>query len=168
MRNVHSSRVKGLGWYASALMCLAILGLPAKAQDAATEEFTGSQLWPRGGCSNCHGNLADGAGDGAYPPGPNLRRSAPDRDQLIEVIGCGRPGTEMPYNLAGAYTEVSCYDIPLGEPPGVNRGARFTGEQIDTLVDFLLEHVVGQATITRENCGAFFGGNIDGPLCRKY
>ena len=168
MRNVHSCRVKGRGWYASALVCLAILGLPAKAQDAAAQEFTGAQLWQQGGCFRCHGNLADGAGDGASPPAPNLRRSALDRDRLIEVIGCGRPGTEMPYNLAGAYTEVSCYSIPLGKPPRVDRGGGFTGEQIDTLVDFLLKHVVRQARITRENCGAFFGGNIDAPLCRKY
>jgi hypothetical protein len=75
----------------------------------------------------------------------------------------------MPFNLAGAYTEVACRGLPLAAPPpDVTRGGSFTEEQVGTLVDFLLENVVGQPRITRENCGAFFNGNVDAPLCRQY
>jgi hypothetical protein len=74
----------------------------------------------------------------------------------------------MPMNLAGAYTETPCYGLPLGEPPGVPRGANFTAEQIEALVDFLLEHVVGVRPITRENCAVFFGGNMNAPACLQY
>jgi hypothetical protein len=125
-------------------------------------------VWEKGGCFNCHGNLADGDGDPAYPVGPSLRATALTRDQLLETISCGRPGTPMPYNLAGAYTETACYGFPLGEPSDVARGAGLTAEQLTKLVDFLMENVVGVRRITRENCAAFFGGNLDAPLCRQY
>lgn len=168
MRTVHSPR-RGLARYASGLMFLAFLISPAAAQSPGAEEANGGRLWQLGGCFGCHGNLADGAGDGANTAGPSLRQSRLDREGLIETISCGRVGTLMPYNLAGAYTEVACHGLPLGEPPAtVTRGGSFTEEQIGTLADFLVEHVVGQSRITRENCGAFFNGNADAPLCRQY
>jgi len=142
---------------------LFILGVPAEAQ-----QVPGAGLWSTGGCFNCHGNLAAGDGDAAYPGGPNLRLSVLDRDQLFETIACGRPSTPMPFNLAGAYTETPCYGIPLGAPPDVPEGARFTKEEVDALTDFLFEHVLGERRITRENCALFFDGNDRAPLCRQY
>jgi hypothetical protein len=150
----------------------AIFAHPVQAQPTPqvqpAPEETGSTIWQKGGCFNCHGNLADGDGDPAYPVGPNLRATALGRDQLLETISCGLPSTPMPFNLAGAYTETPCYGLPLGEPPDVGRGAGLTAEQLLKLVDFLEEEVVGVRRITRENCGAFFGGNVDAPLCRQY
>ena len=126
-------------------------------------------LWQSGGCFNCHGNLAAGDGDPSYPTGPNLRQTKLKRDQLVETISCGRPGTPMPFNLAGAYTETACYGKPLGPAPAdVNRGAGFTADQIQTLVDFLMKDVVGVTKITRENCAAFFDGDANSPLCQQY
>lgn len=144
---------------------------PSYAQGAAAAppaEETGAMVWQKGGCFNCHGNLAAGDGDPSYPAGPNLRLTMLDHDGLIETISCGRPGTPMPYNLAGAYTETQCYGIPLGEPQDVNRGAGLKAEQIAKLVDFLEKDVVGVKKITRENCGAFFDGNADAPLCQQF
>ncbi len=138
------------------------LSLPAQAQE------DGGTLWGLGGCSNCHGNLAAGDGDAAYPRGPNLRRSQLDHGLMVETIACGRPATEMPFNLAGAYTEHACYGLPLGEPPGLPLGANFTAEQVEVLAGFLMEHVVGVRRITRENCAMFFGGNVDAPACSRY
>lgn len=153
---------------ATAGLCLAVLAGPANAQDAE-EEATGADLWRQGGCFNCHGNLADGEGDPAYPVGPSLRTTGLDRDMLIETISCGRPSTFMPMFLEGAYTETECYGMAVGEvPDGINMGGSFTAEEIERLVDFLVEHVVGETTITRENCGAFYNGNVDAPLCRQF
>ncbi len=146
----------------SAACAVLAFSLPSQAQD-------GGAIWGRGGCLSCHGNLAAGDGDAAYPQGPNLRRTQLDRELLIEAIGCGRPDTEMPYNLAGAYTETACYGLPVGEaPPEVIQGAVFTADELATLVDFLIENVVGVTKITRENCGAFFGGNPNVPSCLQY
>jgi hypothetical protein len=154
-------------WLAAAL-CLSGLSWPANAQEAAVEA-TGADLWRQAGCFSCHGNLADGAGDPAYPVGPNLRRSGLDLEMLIQTIACGRPSTPMPMFLEGAYAETPCYGIPVGAvPDGVNVGGNFSTEEIALLADFLVANVLGQARITRENCGAFFNGNVDAPLCRQY
>jgi len=140
----------------------------AQSTPGLTQE-DGARVWSRGGCTDCHGNLAAGGVDPAYPTGPNLRRTRLDRDQLIETISCGRPGTEMPSNLRGAYTEVSCYGLPVGEvPPGnFGRGA-LSAEEVAALVDFLLSNVVGVTRITRENCAAFYGGNPNALACQEY
>jgi mono/diheme cytochrome c family protein len=45
-------------------------------------------------CQFCHGIDGDGRGDAGRP---NLHETRLDREQLIEVIACGRPGTEMPH-----------------------------------------------------------------------
>ena len=143
---------------------LLALGLPGQAQ-----EQTGGDFWRFGGCFNCHGLMADGNGDAAYPAGPNLRRTALDRDQLIETIACGRPDTPMPMHLEGGYTEIACFEMPLGPMPNnVLLGATLTAEQIETLVDFLVTNVVGQTRVTRVNCAAFYGGNLNAPACFQY
>jgi len=113
--------------------------------------------------------LAAGDGDPAYPAGPNLRRTRLDRDQLIETISCGRPGTEMPTNLKGAYTQVACYGLPLGAVPTEVKGkGSHTAEEVQTLVDFLLKYVVGKPKITREGCAVFNDGNVNAPACLQY
>jgi hypothetical protein len=156
---------------AAIVSACAVFGLPAlaRAQQAApAPQESGATIWQKGGCANCHGNLAAGDGDSAYPAGPNLRLTKLKRDGLIETISCGRPGTPMPFNLAGAYTQTPCYGIPLGPPTDVNRGAGFTAPQIAKLVDFLTTNVVGVTKITKENCAAFFDGDTNSPLCQQY
>src|SRR5258708_3332723 len=60
-----------------AMIVLVALMAPSQAQNA------GATLWARSGCADCHGNLAAGDGDPAYPHGPNLRRTLLTRDQLV-------------------------------------------------------------------------------------
>jgi hypothetical protein len=160
----NAGALKPFAWVVLAVAGLLALGLPGQAQ-----EQTGGELWRFGGCFNCHGLMADGQGDAAYPVGPSLRRTALDRDQLIETIACGRPDTPMPMHLEGGYTEVACYEMPLGQVPNnVIVGSTLTAEQIETLVDFLVENVVGQARVTRENCATFYDGNLNAPACFQY
>src|SRR5262245_43141166 len=57
-------------------------------------------------CGRCHGWAGDGVQDDPRAPkGANLRKTTLDRDGLIEVIKCGRPGTEMPHFDERAYTD---------------------------------------------------------------
>ena len=136
---------------------------PSHAQQA------GAALWGRSGCAACHGNLAAGDGDPAYPAGPSLRRTRLEREQLAATIACGRPGTDMPLNLKGAYTEVACYGLPLGAPPAEVKGKGFlSAEEISTLVDFLVANVVGKTRITRDNCALFNDGNRNAPECLQF
>ena len=158
-----SSRFAMVARLALAAGAVLALALPSRAEEA------GAKVWARGGCAACHGNLAAGDGDPAYPPGPNLRRTRLERDLLIETISCGRPSTPMPTNLRGAYTQVSCYGLPVGEVPAeVNGKGSLTAEEVETLTDFLLKYVVGKTRITRENCAVFNDGNANAPECLQY
>jgi hypothetical protein len=157
---------------------LFFLSLPIQAQEAGVAgqagaeggaALAGATMWSEAGCFACHGDLAEGGGDAANALGPNLRSTQLEREGLIEVISCGRPGTPMPMHLEGAYTEVPCYDMPLGPvPDNVTGTGVFTVEEVGSLVDFLEEHVVGVDRITRPNCAAFFGGDENARTCLQY
>ncbi len=150
--------VTGLGLGA----LVAVLAPPALAQ------MTGGDLWGRGGCADCHGNLAAGDGDPTYPAGPNLRRTTLQPDDLRETIACGRPGTGMPYHLANAYAGTACYGMTGAVPEGTRRGIAMTAQELDMLADFLTTSVKGQARITKANCALFYGGNPNDPGCAQY
>lgn len=161
-----------LGYGRRAFVFSALIGVVAAAfvafapPSAAQDE--GANMWRRGGCATCHGGLAQGGGEGEAPKGPNLRRSDPDREMLWETIACGR--SVMPYHLQGAYREVSCYGIPVGDavPEGFMPGRQFSAEELDVLVDFLMEYVVGVRRLNRSACAAFFGGDLRAPVCLQY
>ncbi len=136
---------------------------------AALAEDAGVLAWQRGGCSNCHGNLASGGQDPSYPQGPSLRVTLLDKDALSETISCGRPGTEMPANLRGAYSAIACYGMPIGQvPQEVRPGGSLTEEEIQALVLFLNTNVVGKRRITRQNCALFNEGNDGAPECQQF
>ena len=165
MSKVRRLRWGGLGPFA--IVAVAAGAMLALAIPGQSQERTGADLWSFGGCFNCHGNLAAGDGDPAYPAGPDLRRTGLTPEQLYEVIACGRPSTPMPHNLVNAYAETACYGLPLGPPPTM-RGADFTAAEVQILTDFLVANVVGVTRITREYCAAFFGGNLNAPACAEY
>jgi hypothetical protein len=49
-------------------------------------------------CQFCQGIDGDGSGDPRSPGrAANLHETRLSSEQLIEVIACGRPGTEMPH-----------------------------------------------------------------------
>lgn len=150
-------------------MSLLTFGLLLLSSSNSSAEDAGVIAWKTGGCSNCHGNLAAGGQDPSYPQGPNLRVTLLDKDQLIETISCGRPGTEMPANLKGAYATVPCYGLPTGEvPKEVRPGGGLTKDEIQALVTFLGAEVVGKKRITRQNCALFNEGNSSAPECMQF
>lgn len=106
-------------------------------QDAA-RIAAGKAVWDKAGCESCHGREGRGGAGGEQPAGPSLRRLRMEREVIVETISCGRPSTPMPSNLGGAYTETSCYDMPVGQRPGdVAPGARLTADEIAVLVDYI-------------------------------
>ena len=116
----------------------------ALAQDAA-RIAAGEAAWDKAGCLQCHGASGEGGVGGEFPAGPSLKATLLDRSTLVDTISCGRPGTEMPAWLKGAYTEVSCYGIPKGPPPtGLQRTPVLGAEEIEALTDYLMAEVVGK------------------------
>ena len=81
----------------------------ARAQDVSF----GQRLFrDKADCQFCHGIDGDGRGDPRSPGrAANLHETRLNREQLIEVISCGRPGTEMPHFDKYAYEDTNCYGL---------------------------------------------------------
>ena len=115
----------------------------ALAQDAA-RLTAGEAAWDKAGCAQCHGASGEGGSGGEFVAGPSLRTTRLAKEALIDTIGCGRPGTEMPSWLAGAYTEIPCYGIKGPPPAGLDRVPVLDVDEVAALVDYLLAKVVGK------------------------
>ena len=154
-----------------ALVCLPLAGIAASAflamASPGAAQVRDLNMWQIGSCSTCHGGFAQGGRAEGDPRGPNLRQTRLDREAVRETIACGRG--EMPYHLEGAYLEVPCYGLPVGNPPPEERdaGRQFSADELDALVDFLFENVVG-VPLTRQTCAVYFGGDEDYPACAQF
>jgi cytochrome c553 len=100
-------------------------------------------------CQFCHGIDGDGRGDPRSPGRvANLHETHLSRDQLVEVIACGRPGTEMPHFDKYAYEDTDCYGLK-GKTLG-NDAARdphstsLTKREIEAVTDYILAKFVGK------------------------
>jgi hypothetical protein len=123
----------------------------------------------KGDCQACHGWAADGRKmDSQMPDGSNLRETRLDRARLVTIIKCGRPGTGMPAFDKFAYTDGRCYGMkqadlksPMPDPP-----ATFQPREVDLVVDFLLQKVVGKGAMDRAKCIEYWGSEVD--ACREF
>jgi mono/diheme cytochrome c family protein len=127
----------------TALVALTPVG-SAQAQDAA-HLAAGEAAWNKAACLQCHGSAGEGGTGGEFPAGPSLRTTQLNRSMLVDTIGCGRPGTQMPAWLDGAYTEISCYGLPKGPPPaGLDLTPVLSRDEVDALVDYMMAKIVGK------------------------
>jgi mono/diheme cytochrome c family protein len=100
-------------------------------------------------CQFCHGPDGDGHGDPRSPgKASNLHQTTLNREQLIEVIACGRPATEMPHFDKYAYEDKACYGLSAGElgkdvPPDPH-STPLTKREIEAVVDYILATLVGK------------------------
>src|SRR4051794_21258639 len=83
----------------------------------AQDRSFGDRLYhEKADCQFCHGIDGDGRGDPRSPgKAPDLRATKLDREQLIEVIRCGRPGSQMPHFDKYAYEAKECYGLSAAE-----------------------------------------------------
>ena len=100
-------------------------------------------------CQFCHGLDGDGRGDPRSPgKAPDLHKTTLTREQLIEVIACGRPATEMPHFDKYAYEDKSCYGLSAAEvgknmPPDPH-STPLTRREIEAVADYILAVFVGK------------------------
>ena len=100
-------------------------------------------------CQFCHGPDGDGRGDPRSPGrASNLHETKLDRLQLIEVIACGRPGSEMPHFDKYAYEGDDCYGLSAGKlgknmPPDPH-STPLTRREIEAVADYILATFVGK------------------------
>lgn len=120
------------------------------ASAGAQESSFGQRLFrDKADCQFCHGVDGDGRGDPRSPgKAPDLHASKLDRVQLIEVIACGRPGSEMPHFDKYAYEEKGCYGLSAADlgkmiPPDPH-STSLTRREIEALADYILATFVGK------------------------
>ncbi len=113
-------------------------------------------------CLTCHG--WDGNGTGMHPrsvgKAPNLREFIKDAEILREIVACGRPGSMMPYHDRMAYRDDRCYGLVLADftddEVKPKRGKTIRPTEIDNLVAYVMEFIIGRGDTTLAECEIFF------------
>ena len=119
---------------------------PASAQNVS---FGQRLFQDKADCQFCHGPEGDGRGDPRSPgKAPDLRKTILTREHLIEVISCGRPGTEMPHFDKFAYEDTKCYGLSVAEVgkdmPPPPHSTSLTQREIAAVADYILATFVGK------------------------
>ena len=110
------------------------------------------------GCHKWHGDGGPGYGGAAL----SLRETGLDKDQLITIIACGRPGTNMPFFDKKAYIDERCFGMKFVDFEGddKNRPLKAKGylnkRQIEAVANFIVNDLQGKK-LSKDYCLKFFG-----------
>src|SRR6202165_5128812 len=128
----------------------------ALGQSATTSDSTdaGKAVFKRANCFACHkwhGNGGGGYGGDAL----SLRMTELTREQIIETVSCGRPGTGMPFFTRGAYDTIKCHGMNRQEagsqmPPEANTFLR--PNDIETVADYVIARIKGKGEPNYAEC----------------
>jgi mono/diheme cytochrome c family protein len=151
----------------AALIAAAIVGAALSAPGAALGQSAtasdptdaGKAVFKRANCFGCHkwhGNGGGGYGGDAL----SLRKTELTREQIMETVGCGRPGTGMPFFTRGAYDAIKCYDLNRQDaggqmPPEANTFLR--PNDIEAVADYVIARIKGKGEPNYAECVSFFG-----------
>jgi mono/diheme cytochrome c family protein len=134
---------------------------PTLAQSPAAADPTdaGKAIFKRANCFGCHkwhGNGGGGYGGDAL----SLRKTELTREEIIETVSCGRPGTGMPFFVRGSYDTIKCHDMNREDagnqiPPEANVFLR--PNDIEAVADYVIAHIKGKGEPNFTECVAFFG-----------
>jgi mono/diheme cytochrome c family protein len=178
-RELGRREVSGASKAALLLRAGAIIALAAALQVAPACAQTpddiaaGMRLFrQKGNCQACHGWAGDGRKlDSQMPDGADLRASVLDRETLILLIKCGRPGSGMPAFDKFAYSDGRCYglkqadlrakNLQMPDPP-----ATLLAREIEALADFMLAKIVGKGPMDRAKCIDYWGSDVQ--ACREF
>lgn len=140
-----------------------VMSRAAHAQSATAQPAdptdAGKAVFKRANCMGCHkwhGNGGGGYGGDAL----SLRKTELTKEQIVETVSCGRPGTGMPFFVRGAYDTVKCFDMTRQDagaqmPP--EGGTFLRSSDIEAVADYVIAHVKGAGEPTYAECAAFFG-----------
>jgi mono/diheme cytochrome c family protein len=154
------------------LVALVPLLLASAAAPADDDFGYGRRLYlDKAQCAFCHGWAADGAGEPQSNGGAaNLRQSHLNREQLVEVILCGRPGTPMPHFDEDAYKDDRCYGVTEAQigtqVPELPPCSTLRKREAEAIADYLLAKAIGRGPVTRGECEEAFGAGARS--CAQY
>lgn len=119
----------------------------------------GKKIYERANCVGCH--KWSGVGGGGYGGAAlSLRATQLSRREIIEIMTCGRPGTEMPHFTTDPYKDGACYglqpdDVKDMMPPTANIVLR--PDEINEVAGYVVANIKGRGEPTLNECTAFFG-----------
>src|SRR5207237_5784483 len=157
------SKMSSIAALIAAAAVVAVLSAPCAAlgQSATSSDPTdaGKAVFKRANCFGCHkwhGNGGGGYGGDAL----SLRKTELTREQITEAVGCGRPGTGMPFFTRGAYDTIKCYDMSREDvggriPPEANTFLR--PSDVEAVADYVIAHIKGEREPSYSECVKFFG-----------
>ncbi len=149
---------------------VALAWAPARAaQDGPGASGLGKATFRGANCVGCH-KWFGGGGGGYGGPAANLRETSLTREQIVETVSCGRPGTGMPYFKEDAYADGGCYGLKAADLDEASRplpGDHFLQpREIGAVADFVVRSIKGRGPPTLEECQAFFGSATQ--LCASF
>jgi mono/diheme cytochrome c family protein len=156
-------------WILGALAA-ALAAAPGRAQDPAghARAGEGKRVYQRANCVGCHKWHGDGGG-GYGGAALSLRATQLTREQIVEVVNCGRPGTGMPYHQRGAYDGDGCYGLSresMGKDAPVEAAAFLRPGEVEAVADYVLAAMKGRGEPGYADCAAFFGEGAR--VCNTY
>lgn len=120
----------------------------------------GRRVYEKANCVGCH-KWHGGGGGGYGGAALSLREMTLERDDLIEVIRCGRPVTRMPYHDRSAYQATPCFGgltkADLGGDFPAKAATFLRDQEIEAVADYVLTTIQGKGEPTYEDCVAFWG-----------
>ena len=140
-----------------ALLLLAV-ALPAVARTTDQAE-SGKAIYERANCVGCH--KWSGVGGGGYGGSAlSLRATALNKEQIEQIVTCGRPTTGMPHFTTDPYKGDQCYGMSADDvkdimPPAAN--IVLGPQEIDAVADYVLANIKGKGDPDLADCVAFFG-----------
>ena len=148
---------------------LPYVGLHAQgAPQGPTAE--GKRIYQRANCVGCH-KWHGGGGGGYGGDALSLRGTQLERDQIIETVTCGRPGTGMPYFRRSAYDgeDHPCYGLgreELGKDVPVEATIFLRPNEVAAVADYVVADIKGKGEPNYAECAAFFGEGAR--VCNVY
>ncbi|GJD48041.1 hypothetical protein OPKNFCMD_0756 [Methylobacterium crusticola] len=136
---------------------LALAPAPGRAQAARGDD--GLPVFKKA-CAGCHKWHGDGGG-GYGGDALSLRKTALAKEQIVEVVNCGRPGTGMPLHERGAYDAVKCYEslrAEMGASMPPEAAAFLRPAEVQAVAAYVVDRLKGKGEPNVEECTAFFGG----------
>ena len=146
---------------------------PVLADDPAPSQRTlthGKEVYRSANCTGCH--KWHGAGGGGYGGlALSLRATTLDRQSIVDVVRCGRPGTHMPYHETKAWDEGRCYGgakrTDMDPTVFPSFGISMTEREIQSVADYVIAVLRGKGEPTRDECMAFWGADSE-RVCKPY
>ena len=144
----------------------------AQAADPSDIAEGGRLFRQKANCQACHGWAGDGRKmDSQMPDGANLRETTLDRQNLITVIKCGRPGTGMPAFDRFAYSDGRCYGLKQADLRASGKGmpdapSTLQVREVEAIADFLTAKVVKQGPMDHAKCIEFWGSQVE--ACNEF